>query len=134
MKIIRCFLCFICYYSSWSMIKCKEVLSHVFIYFHNSCFISASITIVWCWENDNSISCSIWAKKHMPFLSWQFPKEGKGMPRLNYFRKIEMELVLEYEHMLDQEMEHPQDQTRWEPLFLINYINIFNSRVNFLLI
>ena len=28
-------------------------------------------------------------------------------------------------------MEHPQDQTRGEPLFLINYINIFNSRGQF---
>ena len=28
-------------------------------------------------------------------------------------------------------MEHPQDQTRGEPLFLINYINLFNSRGQF---
>ena len=33
--------------------------------------------------------------------------------------------------MLEQEMEHPQDQTRGEPLFLINYINLFNSRGQF---
>ena len=33
--------------------------------------------------------------------------------------------------MLVKEMEHPQDQTRGEPLFLINYINIFNSRGQF---
>ena len=39
--------------------------------------------IVWCWENGNSISCSIWAKKHMPFLSWQFPKPEGGESTLN---------------------------------------------------
>ena len=30
--------------------------------------------------------------------------------------------------MAKQKMEHPKDQTRGEPLFLINYINIFNPR------
>ena len=42
-----------------------------------------------------------------------------------------MKLVSEQELVLVQEMEHPQDQTRGEPLFLINYINIFNSKAQF---
>ena len=122
MKIAWSSLCNMCFSSSWSWIECKEVLSHVFINFNNSCFVSTSIEIVWLWENYNSISCSIWVKKHMPFLSWQFPKAGKGMPRLKYFSRIEMELVLEQEHRLEQEMEHPQDQPRGEPLFLFIYL------------
>ena len=67
----------------------------------------------------------------MPFLSWQFPKSGKGMPRLKLVLEQEQVRMMELEHMLEQEMEHPQDQTREEPLFLINYINIFNSRGQF---
>ena len=65
------------------------------------------------------------------FFLCNFLKAGKEMTRRNYSRKIEMELVLEQEHMSEQETEHPQDQTRGEPLFLINYINIFNSRGQF---
>ena len=67
----------------------------------------------------------------MPFLSWQFPKAEKGMPRLKLVLEQEQVRMTELEHMLEQEMEHLQDQTRGESLFLINYINIFNSRCQF---
>ena len=36
--------------------------------------------------------------------------------------------VVEQEYMRKLEMEHPEDQTRGEPLFLIYYINILNLR------
>ena len=39
--------------------------------------------------------------------------------------------MLEWESLQEIEIEHPQDQTRGEPLFLIIYINIFNSRGQF---
>ena len=131
MKIVWSSLCNMCFSSSWSRIECKEVLSHVFINFNNSCFVSTSIEIVWLWENDNSISCSVWVKKHIPFLSWQFLKAGKGMPRLKYFRRIEMELVLEQEqeHRLEKEMEHPQDQPRGNHYYYYLFIYLFHRSV-----
>ena len=39
--------------------------------------------------------------------------------------------MLEWESLQEIEIEHPQDQTRGEPLFLIIYIILFNSRGQF---
>ena len=67
------------------------------------------------------------AKKHMLFLTLEFPKARKDKSRINQFTKCKMEYMFLLELKLELMMELPQVQTRGEPLFLINYINIFNS-------
>ena len=42
--------------SSWCRIKYKEIVIHMFIYFHYASFIGTSITIIGCWKDCHNIS------------------------------------------------------------------------------
>ena len=61
----------------------------------------------------------------MLFLSLQFSKSRERNDKVELFQENRDGVGV------GAGEEHPQDQTRGEPLFLINYINIFNSSGQF---
>jgi hypothetical protein len=64
--------------SSWCWFKDQEIIVHVFIHLHNTCFIRTSIAVVGCWEYRHNvllvtpiISLYIIILSHSILHSWQ---------------------------------------------------------------